>query len=184
MKRTIAVCSIASLATLVLLGATPGGAQEPNPQTQPQPKPRAEDPKKMPMGAYRVDISINELEDGKKVNARQYSMNLRGDDRNQLSIGTQVPVEKEEGKFEYMDVGTEVYCQLLETAEGLALQVRASISHIGGAPEQIGRHPVVRRFKIAGSGLLQPGKPLSLGSVDDPNSKRQFQLEATVTRLR
>jgi hypothetical protein len=28
------------------------------------------------------------------------------------------------------------------------------------------------------------GKPMLLGSVDDPNSKRQFQLEVTVTKLR
>jgi hypothetical protein len=155
-------------------------------ETSPAPKPKAEEPKKapMPMGAYRVDFAINELEDGKRVNARQYSMNLRGDDRNQLSIGTQVPVEKEEGKFEYMEIGTEINCRLLETSEGLAVEVRAAISNITSSPDRTPHAaPVVRRFKIAGSGLLQPGKPLVLGSVDDPNSKRQFQLEVTATRV-
>jgi hypothetical protein len=29
-----------------------------------------------------------------------------------------------------------------------------------------------------------PGKPMVVGSVDDPNSKREFQLEVTVTKLK
>jgi len=28
------------------------------------------------------------------------------------------------------------------------------------------------------------GKPLVVGSVDDPSSKKQFQLEVTVTKLK
>jgi hypothetical protein len=32
-----------------------------------------------PVEAYRLDFSINELEDGKKINTRQYSMNLTKD---------------------------------------------------------------------------------------------------------
>jgi hypothetical protein len=184
MHRAIAACSMTSLATVFFLAATPARGQEPSPQPQPQAKPRTEEPRKASAGAYRVDMSINELEEGKKVNVRQYSMNLRGDDGNQLSIGTQVPVEKEEGKFEYMDVGTEISCRLRELAEGLVIEVRAGISAFATAPEQMGRRPVIRRFKIAGSSTVQPGKPLVLGSVDDPNSKRQFQLEVTVTKLR
>jgi hypothetical protein len=43
---------------------------------------------------------------------------------------------------------------------------------------------VVRQFKINASTLALPGKPMVVGSVDDPNSKRQFQLEVTVTKLR
>ena len=44
--------------------------------------------------------------------------------------------------------------------------------------------PVVRQIKINGSTLLVVGKPIMIGSVDDPNSKRQFQLEVTITKLR
>ena len=44
--------------------------------------------------------------------------------------------------------------------------------------------PVVRQIKISGDTLLVVGKPILIGSADDPSSKRQFQLEVTVTRLR
>jgi hypothetical protein len=44
--------------------------------------------------------------------------------------------------------------------------------------------PVIRQIKISGDTLLVVGKPIVIGSADDPNSKRQFQLEVSVTRLR
>jgi hypothetical protein len=43
---------------------------------------------------------------------------------------------------------------------------------------------VLRQLNINASTLAVLGKPMILGSVDDPNSKRQFQLEVTVTKLR
>jgi hypothetical protein len=45
-------------------------------------------------------------------------------------------------------------------------------------------HPVIRQLKISGSTLAVLGKPMIIGSVDDPNSKRQFQVEVTVNKLR
>src|SRR5215472_11678403 len=56
--------------------------------------------------AYRLDFSLNELENGKKVNARQYSMNLNTGDDNQIKIGTRVPFEQAKGEMQYLDVGT------------------------------------------------------------------------------
>jgi hypothetical protein len=44
--------------------------------------------------------------------------------------------------------------------------------------------PIIRQIKISGSTLLVVGKPILIGSMDDPTSKRQFQLEVTVTKLR
>jgi hypothetical protein len=45
-------------------------------------------------------------------------------------------------------------------------------------------HPVLRQLRINASTLALLGKPMVVGSVDDPNSKRQFQLEVTATKLR
>lgn len=135
--------------------------------------------------AYRLDFSVNELEDGKKINSRQYSLNLNADDANEIKIGTRVPVESGHEQFQYLDVGTSIWCRIGERAEGIPLTVRADISNFA-IPDQ-GTHesrPVVRQFKINASTLALPGKPMVVGSVDDPNSKRQFQLEVTVTKLR
>jgi hypothetical protein len=44
--------------------------------------------------------------------------------------------------------------------------------------------PLLRQLRINASTVAMPGKPTVIGVVDDPNSKRQFQLEVTVTKLR
>jgi hypothetical protein len=52
------------------------------------------------------------------------------------------------------------------------------------AGEAILNEAAIVQLKIEASTTATPGKPLIVGSVDDPNSKRQFQLELTVTRLK
>jgi len=139
-----------------------------------------------PVHAYRLDFSVNELEDGKKINTRQYSLNLNADDANEIKIGTRVPVDSGQGQFQYLDVGTNIWCRIGERPDGIPLAVRAEISHFA-IPEQIPEHegrPVIRQLKINSSTLALLGKPMIVGSVDDPNSKRQFQLEVTVNKLR
>jgi hypothetical protein len=139
-----------------------------------------------PVHAYRLDFSVNELEDGKKLNTRQYALNLNAEDANEVKIGSRVPVEIVQGQFQYMDVGTNIWCRIGERPDGIALAVRAEISNFA-IPEQGTGHesrPVIRQLKINASTLALLGKPMVVGSVDDPNSKRQFQLEVTVTKLR
>jgi hypothetical protein len=72
-----------------------------------------------------------------------------------------------------------------ERASGLPIAVRAEISNFA-MPEQQAQQtrPVLRQLSIRASTVAQLGKPMIVGSVDDPNSKRQFQLEVTVTKLR
>jgi len=136
-----------------------------------------------PVHAYRLDFSVNESEDGKKLNTRQYSLNLNADDANEIKIGTRVPVESGQGQFQYLDVGTSIWCRIGERPDGIALAVRADISNFAIRDQESG-HPVIRQLKINASTLALLGKPMVIGSVDDPNSKRQFQLEVTVTKLR
>ena len=138
--------------------------------------------------AYRLDFVVSEMEDGKKINSRQYSMNLNANDGNGLKIGTRIPVEAEQGKFQYVDVGTNLRARLKDHANGMELQVGAEISNFA-VPEAtrtcgVNTPPLIRQMQINASTLAVIGKPMVVGSVDDPNSKRQFQLEVTVTRLK
>jgi hypothetical protein len=65
------------------------------------------------------------------------------------------------------------------------LVVTADISNVA-LPDQakLGEHPLLRQMKISGSTVVVPDKPTIIGSVDDPNSDRRFELEVTVTRLK
>ena len=151
--------------------------------------PSPEQHAKPPLQPFRLDFSFYELQDGKKINTRHYALDLTAGSRNDLKIGTRVPVAVGDGpQYQYMDIGTRIWANLGIEGEGdLRLDVTSEISNLD-TPEPPGRspniHPVVRQIQINGTTLLITGKPMLIGSVDDPNSTRQFQLEVTATKLR
>jgi len=149
-------------------------------------KAKSDDAEK-PLTAFRLDFVLSESEDGKKINSRHYSMDLVPGytPANEIKIGSRVPVEAKPGEMQYIDVGTNIWSRMTERGDAIQLEVRADLSNIA-TTEQEGRTavPVVRQLKINASTVAAPGKPTVLGMVDDPNSKRQFQLEVTVTKLK
>jgi hypothetical protein len=150
-----------------------------------------------PIKPYRLDFSLNELESGKRINTRHYSMNLTGDSVDELKIGTRVPVHTgpprsgpgdNPTQYQYLDVGTNIWASLRERGDDLQLEVKSDISNLDMSVSHNGDSgwlpPIVRQIKISGVTLLVTGKPIIIGSMDDPNSNREFQLEVTATKLR
>jgi hypothetical protein len=138
---------------------------------------------------YRLDFALNEVEGGKTINTRHYTMNLNAGDHNEIKIGTRVPVSAGHDQYQYLDVGTRIDARLNpeNDAGEIQLHVNSEISNLDTtAPDEhlMAPAPIVRQIKIEGSTLLTAGKPLLIGSVDDPNSKREFQLEVVATKLR
>jgi hypothetical protein len=181
MPKTMAVWTVVILGFMICWGAA-GQAQEAE-QVKPTGEGKAVAAPEKPVHAYRLDFSVRELEEGKTINTRQYSLNLNADDSNEIKIGTRVPVESGQGQYQYMDVGTSIWCRIGERPDGIPVSVKAEISNFA-IPDHESGHPVIRQLKINASTLALLGKPMIIGSVDDPNSKRQFQLEVTVTKLK
>jgi hypothetical protein len=153
--------------------------------------------------AYHLDFTLVELEDGKKINSRQYAMDSIaerptnvgrdgdfGAGGKEIKIGTRVPVETEQGKVEYVDIGTRIWNKLVLNNDGQLLSdVRAEVSSLVPRTDTdvyrpSSHNPILRQLSIQSSTAITVGKPTSLGTVEDPDSKRQFQLEMTVTKLR
>ncbi len=157
------------------------GAQEQESAKKP------EEQLKKPVSAYRLDFSLNELEDGKKINTRQYSMYLKANDYNEIKIGTRVPVEAGAGKdvFQYVDVGTSIRGKVEERENGLLLEINCDTSHFAD-PERAKTSsiPLLRQVRISASTVVGVGKLIVIGSADDPDSNRQYQLEVTATKLK
>jgi len=174
-----------------MLSGAAASAQEPAPKTATQPESSEGKTKSQgwdkPLEEYRLNFSINEIEDGKKINSRQYSTNLATNEGNEIKIGTRVPVESKEGEFQYLDVGTSLFARIGEMRGQTELTVRAETSSFAmpeSNSEKRDLHPIIRQLKMGGTALLPLSKTIVIGSADDPNSKRQFQLEVTVTKLR
>lgn len=182
-KRWPAAFLAAALSTVSLV--TPAWAQEPNAARQ-SASPQVE----AGSHAYRLDYTLAELENGKRVDSRHYSMDVGGGDQAQRSIGhveigTRVPIEsKSDGTVQYMDVGTKITGALYMRGGIELLDTSCDISSV--APEQTNTsgRPVLRTLQVNNVMPLVQGKSLLVGTADDPNSNREFQLEVTVTELK
>lgn len=187
----LAKISFITGAVLILLccAVLPACAQEASGEAQPG--------KSKIVQAYRLDFSFNEFEGDKKINTRHYSMNLTSDQSNEIKIGSRVPIttfmnRKEGGEgqeIQYLDVGTNLWAKLrpIENSDEEELVVRSEVSSLDLSAQGASgptADPAIRQIKIEGSTILVEGKPLIVSSMDDPTSKRQFQLEVTVTKLR
>ena len=161
----------------------PSQAQEESKQNSDTAKANVERPAKA-AHAYCVDFSIHELENGKKLNTRHYSMDLNSGPWSEIKIGTRMPVTTGPGTFQYIDLGTSIECELNEQDEHVALNIRTDFSNLAGPEEQHSTQPIIRQIKIDGRTVATLGKPVVIGMVDDPNSNRDFELEATVTRMK
>jgi hypothetical protein len=140
---------------------------------------------------YRVNFNIYELEDGKRINERNYSLPVSAVDGNgrpgSVKVGTRVPVTSKEGQVQYIDVGINIDCDVTEQAEKFILSTNLEISSFAlpdqSADPRAGGNPVLRQIRQHFVSLLAPGKPTLVTSIDDTNSKKRMQVEATVTRI-
>jgi len=177
------------LGCAMLCGVGRASAQDTPTPTKPQSEKPAEEKAKSrpPLEQYHLEFSINEIEDGKKINSRQYTMNVATNEPSEIKIGTRVPVATKEDEFQYMDVGTNIMARLGDNRDQTELTVRAESSSFALEPSQGEKHdlhPAVRQLHLGGTVLLPVSKPVVISSADDPNSRRQFQLEVTVTKIR
>jgi hypothetical protein len=96
-----------------------------------------------------------------------------------------VPVETKAGEFEYLDVGASITARISESRGQSQLHVRADLSTVVGADQNQPMHDVrevIRQLRMGGTVNLPLAKTVVIDSADDPDSKRQFQLELTATK--
>ncbi|HKR86526.1 MAG TPA: hypothetical protein VJS37_20360 [Terriglobales bacterium] len=165
-------------------------------------KPTATNQKAISIEPYRLDFSFNELENGKKINTRHYTITTTAGSANEIKIGSRVPLtvsgETSSANYQYIDLGTYIWAMLrdkgfgAQALDGLQLEVRSEISATKHedvdvaprAPHSAFTPPIISQIKINGATQLVVGKPMMIGIGDDPYSNRQFQLEVTATKLK
>jgi hypothetical protein len=147
--------------------------------------------KKAAVPTYKMAFSIYELQDGKKINERDYSLLVEANERgaNTLKIGTKVPIDTGKDSYTYTDVGFELRCSAAETVNNkLAVNVDIGVSNFA-IPEQntdprtSGNRPVLRAVTQRVSAVVNPGKPQIITSMDDVNSTKRMQVELTATKV-
>lgn len=176
--RRVRLCALL-LALMLGLGAVvPVGAQENKGGETTSPK---------LVAAYRLEFVFSELQGGKRVNSRSYEMLAQQGRVNKLRAGARVPVSTGSPNFQYLDIGMSIDCQVEERDGHIALSLTADSSNfklpeaekITSAPHQ----PIIQQLRSQVDTLVSPGKPTVISSMDDPSSKRRFQLEVTATKV-
>jgi len=140
-----------------------------------------------PRSSFRLDYKIYELDGGKRVNERSYTLVVNEGGSGNLRIGSRVPIVLSEEKgVQYQDVGLRISSRLSERTPGdVVLEADVDVSTFA-IPEQAETKgtPILRTLSEGMSTRPPLGKPVLLGSVDDVNSKKRTEVEVTVTRLK
>jgi hypothetical protein len=174
LKRT--VLSLPLLALAMAAGTAFAQSQE-APKTSEGPK------------FYKLEFVVKEVEGGKVLNARSYSMTVAADAPASIRAGNRVSVHTG-GGFQYLDVGVNTDCRnFKEVQRELSLSVTAEISSVPSEPAAPAitaapaTAPTVRQNKWSSAAIVPLKKPTLIFSSDDLISKRQMQLELTATPI-
>ncbi len=174
---------------VALIAAVPALAQRTTP-------PGSEAPPKVEESFYRLDFVLAELEGPKTVNTRSYSIWLSSGEgrgggasvraQNEIPVVTAAAGEKP-ASVSYRNVGVGIDFRLTESGSGLVLSLSGSISYV--VPAEQGSDsktvlPVFRRIDLNAYTLLTLGKATLISGVDEPGSKRRYELQVTATRLK
>lgn len=167
-------------------------AQNEPKKQEPATKPTTSAPESSPKGAYKLDFKVFELQDGKRINERNFTLmastSEHGGPPSSLRIGTRVPVSSSAGeKPNYLDVGVNIWTSFVQQGNKLAGTIRVEVTSLvapeQGAEQRSSGPPVLRNSSFYVDTVLAPGKPQLLSSIDDVNSKKRVQVEVVATKI-
>jgi hypothetical protein len=143
--------------------------------------------------SYRLDFALHEVENGKRVSSRAYTMMVqRGNDNHDAEwtrsrVGSRVPVTtgSNPSQTQYMDVGVNIDCRMWGADDALVLENTVEFSSLAALPNAApDAHPVVRQLKATSFATIAAGKPTVIGSLDGVDSPRRTEIEVTATRVK
>lgn len=174
------VLILTSALALAFVGARAAAAPQPARQEQSETSAKKDAPPDF--NVYRVSYRVNEVEDGKTINSRSYTLMTQIGNRAGTRIGSQVPYST--GKdIQYQDVGMNIDCNLSKQGGNLLVQTWLNMNTVAGK-EMLpsGNQPVFGKFQIQDITSATIGKPAFVGSIDDVASNRHYLIEVTVTK--
>lgn len=136
---------------------------------------------------YRVEYSVRELQDGKRINARNYKVLVRNEKEARVRVGSRVPYLSSKDQFQYADVGINIDCRVTEQRDNdVTLFTRFESSSVARPGDEMtaGGNPVFRHVSTEVESIVMLGKPTVINVVDDVVSTHQYEIEVTVTKVK
>ena len=167
------------IAVLVIVLAAVAAAQENKP---------AEPSAQVSANTYRVQYTISEVADGKRINSRNYETLVQepsGGQVNwtQIRMGNRVPVPGDK-ETHYIDVGLSIDTGLQRAGGQMVMKTRFELSSV--APEQgtASSAPVLRSVKFNSEHVVITGQKVLVSSGEDVNTNHRFEVEALLTKMK
>lgn len=139
--------------------------------------------------SYKVEFTIYEQDNGKKINSRSYSMQIRDalphwSSMTRLRVGSRVPVAVGASDLQYQDIGMNIDCQILPMANGkVGLGTNWRYSNVENEQERETGHPVIRQESSQVEAVVPMDKPTVIAEMDDVASTHRFVFEVKVTKI-
>jgi len=137
------------------------------------------DTPKEPPRFYKLDFVMRDLEAGKVITARSYSIIVStGNGRAGIRTGNKIPVGGPD-KYTMIDVGTNIDCNgVADLHDELEFELTAEVTSL---LQENDPHPVVRQNRWNSHVTVPLKKPTIVFSSDDNTTKHVMQLEVTAT---
>jgi len=143
-----------------------------------------------PIDSYKMEFTVNEMDNGKRINSRSYFMLLRVDaipkfsDWKRLRVGSKIPIPTAANQFQYMDVGMDIDCRLLPMENGkVGIGTTWDYSSLGGDQGHDTPNPVIRHVRSEVEAVVPLDKPTVISEVDDVASTHRYVFEVKVTKI-
>jgi hypothetical protein len=184
MKRAVSIrLAITLVAFCVLLIPNSASAQQEKGKETPTTQQK-------PLVAYRIEFNVRQIEDGKRLNSRNYIMVVEDGEWARLRVGNRVPVETGvkagEKTYQYENVGMNIDCRPHEQGNSVELGITVEASSVV-APDQSATsttNPVFRNQRSNIESVVTPGKPTLVASMDDVVTNRRYEIEVTATKVK
>jgi len=138
-----------------------------------------------PITAYRLEFNVRELENGKRLNSRNYMMTAEEGDYARIRVGNRVPYQTAEKQYQYSNVGMNIDCRPREHESGVALEITVDFSSVAPQSETAPSfNPVFRSNRSEVQAVVALGKPTIVTSLDDVESNRHYEIEVTATKVK
>jgi hypothetical protein len=145
-----------------------------------------------PADSYKVEFTVNEMENGKKINSRSYLMLLRAEalpkwtETQRLRVSSRVPFGEDPNKVQFQTLGMDIDCRLLPMGSGkIGIRTSWNYKSVGGEWEvnHSTQNPVVRDVRSDVEAVVPLDKPTAISEVDDVASTHRYVFEVKVTKI-
>jgi hypothetical protein len=135
--------------------------------------------------AYRLDYVIAEIEGGKRVNTRTYTLLTDDGGEGRMNMGMRVPVQLGEKGIQYMEVGLHINAKVRPRENSTVwLSTRFELSGLIDQASNSSSAPTLRTVEYATPTVLALAKSTVIAGGDDLGSLKHFELSVTVTKLK